>query len=390
MVKYYSGDYVLPITNLPIKRGVVAIDDSGVIQGVYANDAVELVGKKIELLNGVLIPGFINAHCHIELSYLKGAIAQRTGLPQFISAVMTSRKENEKTVIKHIEKADKLMYDNGIQAVGDHVNTSFSAAVKERSSIKYHTFVEAMGLNKDQVESRLEEAQETRYHFNDTHSSITPHAPYSCSKLLLKAFKKLTPSDSLISIHNQESEAENKLFRYKQGEFLKFYEQIGYNIADFKAQARNSIQSYLPNLPVRNKLMLVHNTYTSLKDLDFVRRMDREVVWCFCPKANLYIEGTLPKVMNFVNDDQKIVLGTDSFASNDTLDILEELKVLHEAFPALEFTKTINWATINGAEFLNFDDKLGSLEVGKKPGLILLEGMENLRLTSNVTVQRIA
>lgn len=125
MVKYYSGDYVLPITNLPIKRGVVAIDASGVIQGVYANDAVELVGKKIELLNGVLIPGFINAHCHIELSYLKGAIAQRTGLPQFISAVMSSRKENEKTVVKHIEKADKLMYDNGIQAVGDHVNTSF-------------------------------------------------------------------------------------------------------------------------------------------------------------------------------------------------------------------------------------------------------------------------
>jgi len=390
MVKYYSGDYVLPITNLPIKRGVVAIDESGTIQGIYTNDAVELAGKEIEYLDGVLIPGFINAHCHIELSYLKGKIEKGTGLPKFLSTVMTYKKETARAIQKHIEKADKLMFENGIQAVADHVNTVNSAEIKEASKIKYHTFVEVIGLENDAVESRIDAANEIKYSFDEMHSSLTPHAPYSCSKLLFKAFKKKIPTGNLLSIHNQESEEENKLFRYKDGEFLDFYKEIGHNYDDFKAQARNSIQSYLPNLPVRNKLMLVHNTYTSLKDLDFVERMDREVVWCFCPKANLYIEGALPKVMNFVHDDQKIVIGTDSFASNDTLDILEELKVIHQAFPALEFSNTIKWATINGAEFLNFDEQLGSLEVGKRPGLILLKGMENLRLTSNVSVQRIA
>jgi cytosine/adenosine deaminase-related metal-dependent hydrolase len=195
--------------------------------------------------------------------------------------------------------------------------------------------------------------------------------------------------DNIISIHNQESDEENKLFRYKEGEFLDFFEKMDVVMEDFRAQARNSIQSYLPYIPAKNKLILVHNTYTSIKDLDFVDRMGRSVYFCLCPKANLYIEDRIPKINNFILGGHDIVIGTDSLASNDTLDILEELKVIHQEYPELDFNETIKWATLNGAKALNLDSELGSLEVGKRPGLLLLEGMDTFKLNPKVKVRRI-
>ncbi|MGJ1206103.1 amidohydrolase family protein [Sphingobacterium lactis] len=386
-MKYYAADVVFPIVGPAIKKGVVAMDDQGVVQGVY--NPGEIDDQLIETFKGALIPGFINAHCHIELSHMVGQLPQHTGLPAFLSAVINERGKHEASLEKAMEEADKTMYKNGIQAVGDHVNSAVSAKVKENSPITYHTFVEVMAVNKDDVATRVDNAKEIEFHFDYKHSSITPHAPYSCSKYLFKTLKKAVSEDNIISIHNQESDEENKLFRYKKGEFLDFFKKMNMNVEDFRAQARNSLQSFLPYIPTKNKLILVHNTYTSIKDLDFVDRMGRKVYFCFCPKANLYIENRIPKIDNFMLGGHEIVIGTDSLASNDTLDILEELKVIHQEFPELDFNETIKWATLNGAKALNLEHELGSLEVGKKPGLVLLEGMDTFKLTPNVKVRRI-
>ncbi|SEF83777.1 amidohydrolase family protein [Sphingobacterium lactis] len=386
-MKYYAADVVFPIVGPAIKKGVVAMDDQGVVQGVY--NPGEIDDQLIETFKGALIPGFVNTHCHIELSHMVGQLPQHTGLPAFLSAVINERGKHEASLEKAMEEADKTMYKNGIQAVGDHVNSAVSAKVKENSPITYHTFVEVMAVNKDDVATRVDNAKEIEFHFDYKHSSITPHAPYSCSKYLFKTLKKAVSEDNIISIHNQESDEENKLFRYKKGEFLDFFKKMNMNVEDFRAQARNSLQSFLPYIPTKNKLILVHNTYTSIKDLDFVDRMGRKVYFCFCPKANLYIENRVPKIDNFMLGGHEIVIGTDSLASNDTLDILEELKVIHQEFPELDFNETIKWATLNGAKALNLEHELGSLEVGKKPGLVLLEGMDTFKLTPNVKVRRI-
>ncbi len=388
-MKYYGADVVFPVASPAIKKGIVAMDDHGVVKGVF--NPGEIDEAQVEYFKGALIPGFINAHCHLELSHMAGVVAQKTGLPKFLEAVMDGRDQNQNKseVEQAMVDADKAMYDNGIQAVGDHVNSAVTAQVKEASPISYHTFVEVMALNKDDVVKRIDNAKEIEFHFDYKHSSITPHAPYSSSKYLFKSLKKAISEDNIISIHNQESDEENKLFRYKKGKFLDFYKKISYNFDEFKAQARNSLQSFLPYIPTKNKLILVHNTYTSIKDLDFVDRMGRDVFFCFCPKANLYIEDRLPKIENFMLGKYNIILGTDSLASNDTLDILEELKVLHNEYHHLDFQETIKWATLNGAKALNLDHELGSLEEGKKPGLILLEGMETFKLDEKVKVRRI-
>ena len=388
MVKYFSADYVVPVSTQPIKNGVVAVDAEGEV--ISITDIYSLPEDvHVESFEGVLIPGFINTHCHLELSHMQGKIDTNLGLVKFIEGVMSSRKDDDSTIEQAMSLADKKMYDNGIQAIGDHVNSAVSAKVKENSKILYHTFVEIIGLNDDQVNDKIDEARDIEFNFDPKHSSITIHAPYSSSKKMLKTFKKSVSEDNIVSIHNQESDEENKLFRYKTGDFLGFYEKIGYPIENFKAQARNSIQTYLTSLPTSNRTILVHNTFTSLKDLDFVRRMGKQVVLCLCPKANLYIENTLPKVNVFVQEEFEIALGTDSLASNDTLSILDELKVLHDKFRDLDFLETIKWATINGAKALGMENTLGSLEVGKKPGLVLLKNMSHLKLTDKVEVQRI-
>ncbi|MGO1670309.1 MAG: amidohydrolase family protein [Sphingobacterium sp.] len=387
-MKYYAADVVLPVSSPAIKRGIVALNDDGVIQGLFHPGEID--ADKVQQFSGVLIPGFINAHCHLELSHMLGVVPRKTGLPKFIAHVINQRGEKaEEALEEAIQEADRIMYDNGIQAVGDHVNTAVTAKIKEQSRIKYHTFIEVMALKQSDVLARVDQAKEIEFHFDYRHSSVTPHAPYSGSKHLFKALKRSVREDNILSIHNQESEEENKLFRYKKGEFLAFYEQMGMDVSEFKAQARNSLQSYLPYIPVSNKLILVHNTYTSLKDLDFVERLGRKVYFCFCPKANLYIEGRLPRIENFLWGGQRIVLGTDSLASNDSLDILEELKTIHAAVPDLEFSETIKWATLNGAEALDMDEELGSLDVGKRPGLVLLEGMDGLKPDANTKVRRI-
>ncbi len=114
---------------------------------------------------------------------------------------------------------------------------------------------------------------------------------------------------------------------------------------------------------------MVHNTCTNLKDIYFIKRFDRKIHWCFCPNANLYIEGKLPKIDLFLGQGFNITLGTDSLASNSKLCILSEMRTLQAKYPSLSTTKLIEWATINGARYLGIDREKGTLEVGKTPGL---------------------
>ena len=148
-------------------------------------------------------------------------------------------------------------------------------------------------------------------------------------------------------------------------------------------------RSILPLLP-NQRILLVHNTYTSFKDISFVDRYKRDVIWCLCPKANLYIEDRLPKIDFFINSRLPVVLGTDSLASNDKLCILSEIATLLKAHPTISFTKCLEWATLNGARYLGIEKRFGSLEIGKRPGLNLLTNNDGLSITEETEVRKLA
>lgn len=390
MNTFFSADYVLPVTGRAVKNGVVELTNRGVVVDVYEPDEPKLSNKEITTYHGIITPGFVNAHCHLELSHMAGTIAKHTGLVPFLQQVMSLRAATAEKVERAMRAADKQLYDNGVVAVGDHANTSISATVKAISKIHYHTFVETLGFEPELAEQRLSESRTIARQFKAGSVSLTAHAPYSVSKELFKQInEEATQQATSLSIHNQESEEENKFFRYKSGDFVAFYDALGKDITGFKAQARNSLQTFISYLDRDVPVLLVHNTYTAPKDVFYVERQQRNVTWCFCPNANLYIEGVLPKVKNFIQYNHRITLGTDSLASNERLCILSELKTIHRHFPDLPLAETMKWATINGANFLGISEKYGSLERGKIPGLNLLEHTKGLGITADTTVRRL-
>lgn len=397
-MKKFTADYVLTSNGNSIKNGSVIIDDKGKIlkvenpenlsekpnQETYAN-------LKAEKLSGVICPGFINTHCHLELSYLKEKIPAGEGLIAFIKQVQKNRNADESAVIDAAAKADEEMQQNGIVAVGDISNSAVSVSVKTNSKLYYHNFIEVFGFDPKNADAVFSNALAIQEQFKPMATSITPHAAYSVSKELFKLIRKEAEfKNSVLSIHNQESDEENKLYRYKQGSFLDFYDQLGLDISYFKPQARNSLQSVIPILSNKQNVLMVHNTYTNMKDVYFTRRFDRKISWCFCPEANLYIENALPKVDLFTHHGFNITLGTDSLASNKSLCILKEMRILQENFPFLELENLVEWGTINGAKFLGIDREKGSIEEGKTPGLNLISGLDYLKITPETKVRKLA
>lgn len=390
MRRYVSADYLFPVNTPPIRNGVVVMDEEGEIIKLISDEQVPS-GISVEEHRGIIVPGFVNSHCHLELSYLHKQIPSETGLIDFIRSVTSERSVDQRAIDTAIKEADKAMQKEGIVVVGDIANTLNSRQVKLDSPIHYHTFAEVFNFNPDEAKETFKKGNDLCEAFSPLSSSITPHAPYSVTKELFRYIKSFCDDGhNLISIHNQESEEENKLYRYKTGAFVNFYESLKKDIGFFKAQARNSLRSILPLLPESQRILLVHNTYTSFKDNNFVDRYKRDVTWCLCPNANLYIESRLPNIDLFIRSRRPVVLGTDSLASNDKLSILSEIKTLLKNSSNLSLELAIKWATINGAKYFGVDDVYGSLEPGKKPGVNLLTNNKGLNITEATEVVKLA
>ncbi len=386
-MKSFRADYVFPVSADPIKNGVVTVDDNGRIMNV---NMTGLPGVEIQTLQGILCPGFVNTHCHTELSHLKDKIPQNSGLIEFIKGVQQFRSVDLAEVTEAARRADQEMYDNGIVAVGDISNSPHTIPLKKESRLYYHTFVEIFSFLPDRAVTAFDNAVQLMDQFRPLSVSIAPHAPYSVSKELFRLIRDYCEThENLITMHSQECEDENKFYRYKQGSFNGLYEHFGIDISYFKPQARNSLQSIVPLLTHKQPVLLVHNTCTNLKDIYFAKRFDRKISWCFCPNANLYIESKLPKVDLFLDQGFNITLGTDSLASNNKLSILGEMLTLQQNFSSLTLNRLMEWGTLNGAKFLGIDSQIGSLETGKIPGLNLLTGLDGLKLTPETKVQRL-
>jgi cytosine/adenosine deaminase-related metal-dependent hydrolase len=390
MSSYLSAKWIYPVSGAPLQNGIIAVGDDGTITAVMsAQQGKALNIQDIQYYDGVLVPGLVNTHCHLELSHLAGKIAEHTGLPAFVQQVMQQRQASEIEIEEAMKLADTEMYANGIVATGDISNQIYSKGVKLESEIYYHTFVEAMGFNPGRAHEIIAKAVEMRDGFLPLKATIVPHAPYSVSEKLFGEIRKESGgANEPVSIHNQETADENMFFEVKKGHFLKLYEFLGLDIGFFEAKGKTSLQSYLPLLSAEARTLLVHNTFTSKKDIEFAMQQHPQLYWCLCPNANLYIENRLPDVQLLKDAGITITLGTDSLASNHQLSILAEMKTLQEQ-ASVSFEELLRWATLNGALFMGLETQLGSLEKGKKPGVNLIEQLEDGLITANTLIRRI-
>lgn len=397
-MRYLTADYIFPVSSPPIKNGILVTDNHGYILDVL-NPEVELSIKNKEYFKGIICPGFVNAHCHLELSHLKGIISEKKGLASFIGEIESRRgKFPDDVILKAIRKAEEEMIENGIVGVGDISNSDISFGKKSEGRLKYHTFIEALGFNPGKAGPAFDKClqlleQSSIFHLS---VSVTPHAPYSVSAELMEKIREFSAkNNSVLSLHNQESAGENEMFMSGSGSILGRIAQMGIDVSHWKPAGKNSIQAFFPLLPVNCRKLFVHNTFTTeddLKWLDSGFGLDAsQVFFCFCPRANILIENRLPDFRIFLENKCRILLGTDSLASNKTLSILEEMKTISEFAPQIPLETILGWGTLNGAVFFGWEKVLGTFEKGKKPGVNWIKNIDlkNMRLGQQSEAERI-
>ncbi len=356
-----------------LENGMLAIDNNNRILEVGENLIYN--GVKVEYFEGALCPGFVNTHCHLELSHLKGKVSQKTGIHNFIVELQKIRNASEAEKLEAIQQANLEMKVAGIAAVGDISNGDSTLKTKLKSTIYYHTFVELFGFRTHYADSIFEQGQALKATFANAgiKSSMVPHSPYSVSEKLFEHIAQ-EKDNSPICIHNQESKAENDMFESGKGKLVEMIKNFGNDMSGFRKTGKTALESYLARLPEKAPLLLVHNTFTSIEDIDKAKSTHSNLYWCFCPKANLYIEGQLPNIPQFIEKGVKCTLGTDSLASNDMLSIWEEIQTIQQAYPEISMEILIQWGTLNGAEFLGIEKELGSFEHGKRAEINWIKG----------------
>lgn len=350
---------------------IIAIHDAS-----YADNATHY--------EGILIPGLVNAHCHLELSHMKGIIPEHTGLIPFLQQVTFHRNdytEEQKLTARH--NAYQQLIANGIVAVGDIANGTDTLDLRSSDKLHIHTFIESIGFTTTHAQQRFDFAAQLydtfaaqTVHSHILQQSIVPHAPYSVSKELFTLIDAHQP-EAIISIHNQECDAENEYYINKQGAVNDLLNGFGIDTSFFMPSGKSSIQTYLPWFSSSHTCIFVHNTFSTADDIAFAKKHLQKAYWCLCPNANLYIENRLPDVPMLLEHNATICIGTDSLSSNYDLNILAELQTLKTHFPQLTWEMLITWATYNGACALQMDNTIGSIAVDKKPGIVCITGLEN-------------
>lgn len=391
----FSADQIFTGTELRSDQSVLITDNKGVVLDIVA---IENARDDVQYYQGIISPGFVNAHCHLELSHMKGLIPEHTGLPNFILKIVNERHFSEDDIVAAISKAEDEMLANGIVAVGDICNNTLTIHQKKTNRLAYYNFIEVSGWKPAIASIRYENAlkvyntfiADSRFQIPDC--SLSPHAPYSVSNEL---WQMLIPhfDGNTVTIHNQETKAEDELFKTGTGEFIGMYEAMNIDQTHFTPTGKSSLQTILPKMQKAKNVLLVHNTETSAEDCLFTNQQSlqnkQEIYWCICANANLYIENKIPPIEMLSRYNSNIIIGTDSLASNHSLSILDELKTIAKNCPLIPLEELLQWATINGAKALQMENEIGSFEKGKKPGVILLKGGSSTTINDDTIVSRL-
>ena len=369
-MRFLTANYLYPLYSHPLKEGVLQISEKGEVISII-EDRKLVSQNKLEIFEGILCPGFINAHCHLELSYLQGLIEEKKGMLKFIEAMQKRHSfcREDKDVKNAINIAEKQMIKNGIVAVGDICNTADTLFQKAKFNLKYYNFIEIFDVKNEMANQIICKGKKLRDQFRNfgMKATIVPHSGYSVPpKLMQKIENVFDAKDDLLTIHMQETSTENDLFEKKKGSFFTWLKNI--NASSEIWNKRSKSRDVLSELQYK-KILLVHNTFLKHKVSD-------SNYYCTCPKANIYIENSLPNY-NFFNPD-KLCVGTDSLASNNSLSILEELKVIKEN-SSFDLNTLLKIGSKNGAEALGFSN-LGTFEVGKNPGVNLITGLNKVKV----------
>lgn len=380
-MKRIAAEYLYTLDSYePLVNGFVEYDDDGTIVSV---GECEDVGKEETFYKGALVPGFVNTHCHIELSHLQGKFAKKTGMAGFIDQINALRDISDRTSrMECIRKWMDRLWSQGVSAMGDISNGDESFPAKAASPMYTRTFLEVFGSEPEDCAKVMEsvgQLQEKVVGYG-LDAAPTPHSCYTMSPELLTAASRAALDSGYLSYHSQESLQEEQMLVSGSGALYENRKRLGMSTPP--VTGRPSLFYFLDRIgkihpaPFEEHILLVHEVCLTEEAADAVNDKLKNAFVALCPMSNIFIHDTLPPVALMRRKGMKITVGTDSLSSNDTLDIVGEMHCLQKAFPYISLGEILTWACRNGALFLGKEKGLGTIAPGKRPGIVLIEGLD--------------
>ncbi len=356
-----------------IENGHLEIEN-GFICGVHKGRPKE---KSIDHGPGVLMPPFVNAHLHLELSALKNHLPFNKGFQPWVKMLLEKREAmGKEKLIKEARNSVQDLLQSGTLYVGDISTLGITGPLMEDSGLKGVCFHEFLGSDIPAVFVRKNES---------VSFSVAGHAPHTSSPQLLKALKKIATSKQLpFSIHVAESDDESEFIHGKKGAWADFLTARGIDFSSWDIGSKTPV-SYVYDMGLLDSSTLaVHLLNVNEKDMDLLARSKTKV--CVCPRSNWNLHKKLPDIELMIQKGIQPALGTDSLASCASLNIIDEMAFVQKHYHGLDPETIVAMGTINGASALGVEHLTGTLSKGKKAQFLYrsLEGLNKKNLLQRI------
>jgi aminodeoxyfutalosine deaminase len=380
LIVHHAG-WVLAIAGPPIRNGWIAIDHRR-IAAVGADAARPATARVARVPFGhdpfVILPALVNAHTHLELSWMRGRVAPGDRFDHWIQGLIALRRREGKTHAATdsnvIREAVREARASGTSVFGDISNTLVTVELLREIDVAAHVFLELIGFSTpnpdEQLRESLEHVKAAHAVAGHPHVTLAPHAPYTVSPALFKGIRKYLDDnpDAISSVHLGESRDEVEFLKHGTGPIRHALEALGAWNVEWKPVACSPLE-YIDRVGLLDRrVLIVHGVQLTDAELGQVKAAGATIVTC--PRSNRWTGAGTPPLSRFYASGVRVAIGTDSLASVDDLNMFNELATVRALAPDVSARRIIESATRIGAEALGFSREFGTIEPGKRAELI--------------------
>jgi cytosine/adenosine deaminase-related metal-dependent hydrolase len=372
-----TARWLLPIADRPLLNGWVAVDRGRIVASGRAGASLPLRDEAplVDLGPFAVLPALVNAHVHLELSWMRGLVPRAGRFTDWVPAMLRRRAAapGAEEVQRAVDAAIAELRASGTGLVGDISNSLATVAPLRRSALEGVVFHEVLRLAADGADDVLDAALRAQERWGTDGRfpvSLAPHAPYSVSPRLFQGLRAAQARTPFLpsSVHVAESPEEVELLRSGHGPWRALLEQLGAWDPAWVPPAASPV-TYLDRMGVLgDRLLAVHAVQCGDGDLATLKARGATAVTC--PRSNDYVGVGDPPVGRFYASGLAVAVGTDSLASNDDLNLFAELARLRHLAPEVPAASIVESATMAGARALGLEAVAGSIEPGKRASLI--------------------
>lgn len=377
----FRADWVVPVSSPPIRDGWVVVAGDR-IAGIGDRPPAPGARAAVEQDLGpvAILPGLVNAHTHLELSYLRDEIPPASSFTHWIRQVVGRRREyrdaHDPRILSSIHSAIAEMLSCGTALVGDISNTLVTAGPLSHSALGGVIFHELIRFSGADAELLVEQACRDLDALPTSgilHAGLAAHAPYSVAPEVFRAIRERLERRPFLpcSVHLAESVEEVEFILDGSGPWRQLLEELGAWDASWRAPGTSPVR-YLEELGfLQRRLLVVHGVQMSADDLDIIAR--RGVTLVTCPRSNGHTGAGAPPISEFYASGVRVAIGTDSLASTPDLNVFAELATLRALAPCVPAAALLESGTLQGARALGFEADFGSIEPGKRARLLAVD-----------------